>query len=247
MVLKDKKAIITGGSRGIGRAIALEMAKNGADVAIIYAGNTEAAQEVATLTRNYGVRAECYQCDVSDFNLTKNVFKKILEDFSDVDILVNNAGITKDKLLLAMGEEDFDSVIDINLKGTFNMIKHACSHFIKKRSGRIINITSVAGLRGNIGQVNYSASKAGVIGITKSAAKELASRGITCNAIAPGFIETDMTDKIPENIKQQAIEAIPFKHMGKGQDVAALAVFLASDAAAYITGEVIKVDGGLCI
>lgn len=247
MILKDKTAVITGGSRGIGRAIALEMAKNGANIAIIYGGNDAAANDTVKEAEAIGVTAKSYKCDISDFEASKNTVNDIIKTYGAIDILVNNAGITADKLVMAMTEKDFDSVISVNLKGAFNMIRHTCMNFIKKRSGRIINISSVSGICGNAGQANYSSSKAGLIGLTKTIAKELASRNITCNAIAPGFIETDMTDKLPENIKEQAISNIPLKRMGSSEDVAALALFLASDKAAYITGEVIKVDGGLCI
>lgn len=246
MILKDKVAVITGGSRGIGRAIAIDMAKNGAHVAVIYAGREDAAEEVVNAAKEFG-SAKSYKCDVSDFAQTKQTVEEIIKDFGGIDILVNNAGVTADKLIMAMKEEDFDGVINVNLKGAFNMIRHTCTHFIKKRCGTIINITSVSGIAGNIGQANYSSAKAGIIGLTKTTAKELASRNITCNAIAPGFIDTDMTHKLPQSIIEAATEHIPLKRIGEPQDVAALAVFLASDAARYITGEVIKVDGGLCI
>lgn len=246
-MLKDKTAVITGGSRGIGRAIALDMAKSGANIAVVYAGRQDAAEEVVALAKSCGVKAACYKCDVSDFNQTKTLTETIIKDFSGIDILVNNAGITADKLIMTMKEEDFDSVVDTNLKGAFNMIKHCYMNFIKKRGGSIINITSVSGIMGNAGQANYSAAKAGIIGLTKTVAKELASRNITCNAIAPGFIDTDMTRQMPQSIREQAINAIPLKKMGSPEDISALAVFLASDYARYITGEIIKVDGGLCI
>ena len=246
-MLKGKIAVITGGSRGIGRAIALKMAESGASVAVIYAGRQEAAEDVCRTARELGVRAECYQCDVSDFEKSKETVKQIIDTFGGIDILVNNAGITIDKLILQMTEKDFEKVIDINLKGAFLMIKHVYSHFIKKRAGRIVNIASVSGIMGNAGQANYSSAKAGMIGLTKTVAKELAGRNVTCNAIAPGFIETDMTDGLSPLMKEQAINTIPLKRMGKPSDVANLAVFLASDLAGYITGEVIKIDGGLCI
>lgn len=247
MILKDKVAVVTGGSRGIGRAIAIEMAKNGAKLAIIYAGREDAAIVTETAIKSLGADVQCYKCDVSNFEEVKNTVNAIIEKFKGIDILINNAGITSDKYILQMTENDFDKVIDVNLKGAFNMIKHTYMQFVKRRAGRIINISSVSGITGNAGQANYSSAKAGMIGLTKSVAKELASRNITCNAIAPGFIDTDMTGKLPDNIKEQAINAIPVKRMGKPEDVAALAVFLASDNAAYITGEVIKVDGGLCM
>lgn len=246
-MLKEKNALITGGSRGIGKAIALEMAKNGANVAILYAGNTAAATEVCELAENFGVKAKIYCCDVSSFQKTKETIQSVIEDFGGIDILVNNAGIVRDSLVLSMKLEDFESVIDTNLVGTFNMIKHTYSHFMRKRSGRIINISSIIGLIGNAGQSNYSAAKAGIIGLTKSVAKELAARGVTCNAIAPGFIQTDMTDVLPTTLKENLTTAIPMKKIGNAKDVADLTVFLASEGASYITGEVIRVDGGLCM
>jgi len=244
-MLKDKVAVITGGSRGIGRAIALEYAANGADIAIIYAGNSEAAEKTVKEASGFGVKAKAYQCDVSSFEATKKTIADILGDFSQVDILVNNAGITKDTLLLSMSEESFDYVIDTNLKGAFNMIRHLYSHMMRRRSGTIINISSVSGLMGNAGQANYSSAKAGMIGLTKTVARELASRNITCNAIAPGYIETDMTAKLSDKIIEAAINTIPLKRMGRPEEVAKLAAFLASDSARYITGETIRVDGGV--
>lgn len=246
-MLKGKVAIITGASRGIGKAIALDMAKNGADVAIIYAGNKEKAEETKKEALGFGVRADIYKCDVSNFDEASTCVKNITNDFGKVDILVNNAGITKDALVLSMNDMDFSQVIDTNLKGTFNMIKQVYSVFMKQRNGRIINISSVSGLMGNAGQANYSASKAGVVGLTKTVAKELAARGITCNAIAPGFIETDMTDKLSDKVKEGAVAAIPMKKMGKPEDIAHMATFLASDNASYITGEIIRVDGGIAM
>ena len=246
-MLKGKTALITGGSRGIGRAITLHMARSGADVAIVYAGNEAAAKETCATAQQQGVNAQRFCCDVADFAKTKELITQVLDMFGGVDILVNNAGIVRDGLVLSMKEADFDSVIDTNLKGAFNMIKHIYSHFMKKRGGRIINISSVSGITGNAGQANYSSAKAGMIGLTKSVARELAGRGVTCNAIAPGFIETDMTNALSEKVKEGAMHTIPMKRMGTPEDVANLAVFLASDGAGYITGEVIKVDGGLCI
>lgn len=247
MVLEGKTAIVTGGSRGIGRAIALAFAQNGANVAVLYAGNEEAAKEVCSQAEAFGVKAESYRCDVSDFTKTGEVVKEIIEAFGGVDILVNNAGIVRDSLVLSMKEEDFDAVISTNLKGAFNLIKHTYSHFMRKRSGRIINISSVSGLMGNAGQANYSAAKAGIVGLTKTVAKELAARGVTCNAIAPGFIETDMTGALSDKVKDAANGMIPMKKMGAPEDIAQTALFLASQGARYITGEVIKVDGGLYI
>ena len=237
--------MITGGSRGIGRAIALKLAGEGANIAVIYNGSKEKAEEACTEARSYGVEAECYKCNVSDFNEVKETLDKIIKEMNRIDILVNNAGIAKDGLIYTMKEEAFDMVIDTNLKGTFNTIKHLTGHFIKNRSGKIINISSIVGLTGNAGQANYSASKAGVIGLTKATAKELGSRGKNCNAIAPGFIETDMTEKLTK--KEELIKAINLGRIGKPEDVAELALFLASDKSSYITGEVIRVDGGLAI
>lgn len=246
-MLQNKTAIITGGSRGIGRAIAEEFARFGANVAVIYAGNREAALETCAKLGEYGVQAREYRCDVSDFCETEELVRRVIEDFGSVDILVNNAGIVKDGLILSMKEEDFDRVISTNLKGAFHMTKHLFSHFMKKRAGRIVNIASVVGLTGNAGQANYAAAKAGLIGFTKSTARELAGRGVTCNAIAPGFIETDMTAALSDKVKEKILGDIPMKRPGRPEDVARLAAFLASDSAAYITGEVIRVDGGMCI
>jgi len=246
-MLSGKTAIITGASRGIGRAIALKMAENGANVAIVYAGNEAAAKESCDCAQKFGVKAQIYCCDVADFDKTKALIQTVIEDFGGIDILVNNAGIVRDNLVLSMSEDDFDSVIDTNLKGAFNMIKHTYTHFMKKRSGRIINITSITGVVGNAGQANYASAKAGMIGLTKSVARELAARNVTCNAIAPGFIQTDMTDKLSDKIKETVLGSIPMKKMGTPNDVANIAVFLASDNASYITGEVIKIDGGLCM
>lgn len=244
-MLKSKVALITGASRGIGREIALKMAGNGADIAVIYAGNEERANEVCETARGFGVRAAAYKCDVADFGQTKEVTKAIIKDMGGVDILVNNAGVTRDNLIFGMKEEDYDTVLDTNLKGAFNMIKHCYSNFIKKRAGKIINISSVAGLMGNAGQANYSASKAGLIGLTKAVARELAPRGVCCNAIAPGFIETEMTEEIERDSGLAAM--IPLGRMGSAADIAELALFLASGSADYITGEVIRVDGGLAM
>ncbi|HHT87343.1 MAG TPA: 3-oxoacyl-[acyl-carrier-protein] reductase [Clostridiales bacterium] len=246
-MLKGKVALITGASRGIGRAIALAMAAHGADVALIYAGNDKAASEVEQEAASFGIKARCYKCNVADYSATEALVAQITEDFGGIDILVNNAGITRDKLIMQMSEADYDDVLSVNLKGAYNMIKHTSRQFIKKRYGKIINITSVSGIMGNAGQANYSASKAGMIGLTKSVARELAGRGINCNAIAPGFIGTDMTDAMPESAREELIKNIPLKRIGEPEDIANLAVFLASDLANYITGEVIKVDGGLCM
>ena len=246
-MLKGKTALVTGASRGIGRAIALSLAKEGAQVALVYAGNTAAAEEAVEQVRALGAKAESFRCDVADHAATKDMIAEVLAAFGSIDILVNNAGITRDGLLLTMKEADYDAVLDTNLKGAYNTIKHVVPHFIKKRSGRIINISSVAGLMGNAGQANYSAAKAGLIGLTKSVAKELAARNITCNAVAPGFIETDMTEQLSERVQQALLDAIPLKRMGTAGDVAGLVAFLCGPASAYITGEVIRVDGGLAM
>ena len=246
-MLKGKTAVITGGSNGIGKAIALDMAKNGANVAIIYRSNETSAIDVKKQAESCGVKAEIYQCDVADFDSSKTVCEAIVSDFGSVDILVNNAGIVKDNLLLRMSEEDFDTVVDVNLKGVFNITKHLSRIIMKSPAGRIINISSVSGIMGNPGQANYSAAKAGVIGFTKTIAKELAGKNVTCNVIAPGFIETDMTADLPQAVKEYADKTIPLKRMGKSEEIAGVATFLASDMSSYITGEVIKADGGLCI
>ena len=243
MSLNGKVALITGASRGIGRAIALKLASMGADVAVIYAGNTSRAAEVCDKALESGVRAEAFKCDVADFTAVRDTVKAVTSAFGKIDILINNAGITRDGLILTMKEEAFDSVLDINLKGAFNMIRHCAPVFVKNRSGKIINISSIAGIIGNAGQVNYAASKAGLIGLTKSTARELASRNICCNAIAPGFIDTDMTSDI--NSDNQLMAAIPLGRTGQPEEVAELAAFLCG--ADYITGEVIRIDGGLAI
>jgi 3-oxoacyl-[acyl-carrier protein] reductase len=246
-MLKGKTAVVTGASRGIGKAIALRLAEQGVNVAVIYSGRKEAADEVCEEAKSHGVKALSYQCDVSDYEKSKQGCDAILFDFGGVDILVNNAGITKDTLLLRMSEKDFDAVVNVNLKGAFHFMKHLSRAIIKSPAGRIINISSVSGLMGNPGQANYSSAKAGLVGLTKTVAKELASKNVTCNAIAPGFIETDMTAELPQQVKDHANSAIPLKRMGKAEEVADLAVFLASGQASYITGEVIKVDGGMCM
>jgi len=243
-MLKGKIAVVTGGSRGIGRAVCLELAENGADIAFLYAGNTAAADETLAALNEKGVRAKAYQCDVSDAAAVKAVFKELIADFGTVDILVNNAGITRDKLVLMMKEDDFAKVVDVNLCGAFNCSKQVIPVLIRKRSGKIINMSSVSGLNGNAGQANYSASKAGLIGLTKSFARELASRNVTCNAIAPGFVETDMTSALPID-REALLDNIPLHRFAKPQEVAKLVCFLASPAADYITGEVIRIDGGL--
>lgn len=245
MSLNGKTALVTGASRGIGRAIALRLAENGANVAVIYAGSADKAEAVVNEITALGVNAKAYRCNVADSAAVNETVKAVTNDLGKIDILVNNAGITRDGLMLRMKDEDFDAVLDTNLKGAFNMIRACYSGFIRKKSGRIINISSVSGIMGNAGQANYSASKAGVIGLTKSVARELASRGITCNAVAPGFIQTDMTENLGDN--NPLLNSIPLGRMGKPEDIAAAVAFLASDSAAYITGEVLKVDGGLAI
>lgn len=244
-MLTGKVAIITGGSRGIGAAIAKKLASLGADVAVVYAGNQELADQVCETCRtDYGVRAQSYRCDVSDFQAAKETVNQIKADFGTVNILVNNAGITRDGLIAVMKEQDFDAVLNTNLKGAFNMIRHCCGIFIRNRGGKIINVSSVSGMMGNAGQANYSASKAGIIGLTKSTAKELASRGVTCNAVAPGFIATDMTKNLPQD-EARLTSAIPLGRLGDPEEVAEAVAFLAS--ADYITGEVIRVDGGIAM
>lgn len=247
MSLQGKTAIVTGGSRGIGQAVAEKLASQGANIAIVYLGEESEAVNAKAKVEEYGVRAEYYYCDVSDFDATKEVIDKIQEDFGGYDILVNNAGIVRDKLVLSMQEKDFDMVIAVNLKGTFNMIKNTYQHFMKQRSGRIVNVASVVGINGNAGQANYAASKAGVIGVTKSVAKELAARGVTCNAVAPGYIMTDMTNALSDKVKENIAAGIPMKRGGDPKDVANAIAFLTSDDAAYITGEVIRVDGGMAM
>lgn len=244
-MLKGKTAIVTGGSRGIGAAICKLFAQNGANIALLYAGNTQKAEETKEALLALGVKAEAYQCNVADAEQVAQVCKQIIKDFGSVDILVNNAGITKDKLVPMMKIPDFDSVVDTNLKGAFYMIKQIYPVFMKQKSGKIINVSSVSGLMGNPGQTNYSASKAGLVGLTKSVAKELASRNVCCNAIAPGFVATDMTENLSEN--NALVDHIPMKRFAQPEDIAKLALFLASDQSDYITGEVIRIDGGLAM
>ena len=244
-MLNDKIALITGGGRGIGAAIAKEMAENGATVIINYGHSADSAEKLAASIIENGGKAETYSCDISDYSAVKQMIGDILAKHKRIDILVNNAGIVKDNLIMRMSELEFDQVIDINLKGAFNCIQNVTRPMMKQRGGRIINISSIVGLHGNAGQLNYSASKAGLIGMTKSAAKELGSRGITVNAIAPGFIQTEMTAGLDEKIKEQMMSGIPLGYFGEGKDIAEAACFLASDAARYITGQVLGIDGGM--
>lgn len=245
MLLDGKVALVTGGSRGIGRAIAVALAREGAKVAINFAGNEKAAEETKALVEQAGSEAILLKADVSDKDADAALIDTVVKTYGKIDILVNNAGITRDSLMLRMKEDDFDAVIDTNLRSVFYLTKAAAKSMMKKRTGRIINMSSVVGLTGNAGQVNYAAAKAGVLGITKSAAKELASRSITVNAVAPGFIETDMTDVLSDTVKESLLHEIPLKRMGEPKDVANAVLFLASDQSAYITGQVIHVDGGL--
>lgn len=246
-MLEGKIALVTGASRGIGRQIALTLGAKGAVVIVNYNGSAAKAEEVVKEIEAAGGRAEAVQCNVSQFDSCGAMLADIVSRYGRLDILVNNAGITRDNLLMKMSEEDFDAVIQTNLKGVFNCMKHISRQMMKQRAGRIINISSVSGVLGNAGQANYCAAKAGVIGITKSAARELASRGITVNAVAPGFIATDMTDVLSDSIKEAATQQIPMKHFGETEDVANAVAFLASDEAKYITGQVLSVDGGMAM
>lgn len=244
-MLNGKTAVVTGASRGIGRAIALKLAEHGANVVINYRSSEESALALVQEIEQKGVKALAVQADVSNFEGAKDLIVKAKEELGSVDILVNNAGITKDGILLRMKEEDFDSVINTNLKGVFNCIRHAVPIMMKQRSGKIINISSVVGLIGNAGQANYSASKAGIIGLTKSTAKEIGSRGVTVNAIAPGFIETEMTHVLSDRVKETIISNTALRKLGKPENVADAVYFLASSMGDYITGQVLSVDGGM--
>lgn len=245
-MLTEKIALVTGASRGIGKAIAMELAKRGATVIVNYSGSEEKAQQTVSEIKKNGGEAVAVKCDVADFAACEKLAKDVIGRYGRLDILVNNAGITRDGLIMKMSEQDFDSVMDTNLKGTYNMIRHFSRWFLKQKSGRIINIASVSGVIGNAGQANYSASKAGVIGLTRAVARELSGRGICVNAVAPGFIDTDMTRQMSEDAKKGIEAMIPMGHMGRPEDVARLVGFLA-DEAEYITGQVICVDGGMAI
>ncbi|HPT76031.1 MAG TPA: 3-oxoacyl-[acyl-carrier-protein] reductase [Defluviitaleaceae bacterium] len=242
-----KTALITGGSRGIGKAIAIRLAEKGNNIVFSYVSNEEAAQKTLEEIKSKGVKVLAFKADVSSYDECQKLIDTTVKEMGSIDILVNNAGIIRDNLIMRMKEEEFDEVIRVNLKGVFNCIKHVSKIMLKQKSGRIINISSIIGLIGNIGQINYAAAKAGLHGITKSAAKELASRGITVNAIAPGFIESDMTNTLADKYKEAIIKAIPLGRIGKAKEVADLVCFLASEEANYITGQIICVDGGMAM
>ena len=269
-IQNQKNALVTGAARGIGRAIALSLAKEGYNVAVLYLGSEEAAEQTCDEIRQLGRQALCIRCDVACGESCRQAVAQVIEEFGSIDVLVNNAGIVRDSLVLSMKEEDFEQVVQTNLNGAFYMIKHTCRQFIKNRRGRIINISSVTGVMGNAGQANYAsakagligltksvarelagrnitcnASKAGVIGMTKAVAREMASRGITCNAVAPGFVATDMTAAMPQKILESAVAQVPLGRMGTAEEIAQTVAFLCSDAAGYITGQVLCVDGGL--
>ncbi len=246
-MLTGKNALVTGAGRGIGKAIALELAAKGAFVIVNYNGSKDAAEQTVAEIKAAGGDAVAYQCSVSDYEACGAMITALIKEYAHIDILVNNAGITRDGLLMKMSEEDFDAVINTNLKGCFNTIRHMSRYFLKQRAGKIINISSVSGILGNAGQANYSASKAGVIGLTKAVARELASRGINVNAVAPGFVETDMTDALSDSVKENLKSQIPLGKIGHPQDIAKAVAFLASPDADYITGQVLSVDGGMAI
>lgn len=246
-MLENKIALVTGAAKGIGRAIALALAAEGATVVINYNGSAERAEKTVEEIRALGADGCTYQCNVADTQAALAMIKEVTAKYGSLDILVNNAGITRDNLIMKMSEEDFDAVINANLKGCFNTIKAVSRQMLKQRSGRIINITSVSGILGNAGQANYAASKAGVIGLTKTMARELASRGITVNAVAPGFVDTDMTQMLSDSVKEAATAQIPLGRFGKPEDIANMVAYLASEKAAYITGQIISVDGGMAI
>ena len=245
--LQGKVALVTGGGRGIGKAICLELGRNGATVLVNYNGSEQRANEVVDEIKKNGGDAYAYKCNVADYTECEALIKTILENHAKVDILVNNAGITRDNLIMRMSEADYDAVLDTNLKGAFNTIKHLSKNFLKLRAGKIINISSVSGVMGNAGQANYSASKAGLIGLTKSIARELSSRNICVNAVAPGFVATDMTDALPEEALEKAKQTIPLGRVGQAEDIANAVAFLASNRADYITGQVLCVDGGMAM
>lgn len=244
-MLKDKSIIVTGATRGIGKEIALTLAQNGANIAINYRNYNEEVEELINSIKEFGVDAIAVKCDVSKSDEVDNFISEVKNHFSSIDVLVNNAGITKDGLLLRMKDEDFNSVLDVNLKGTFNTTKSISPIMIKQKHGKIINISSVVGIVGNAGQCNYAASKAGVIGFSKSVARELASRNINVNVVAPGYIDTDMTKSLPDKVKDEILKSIPMKKMGNPKEVANLVLFLSSSLSDYITGQVINVDGGM--
>ena len=242
---ENKVALITGATRGIGREIALELAENGMDIAINYRSESDIPEDLKGEIEAYNVRCEFVQADVSDFEQCERMVKETIEKFGKIDVLVNNAGITRDGLIMRMKKEDFESVIDVNLVGTFNVTRNVIPHMIKQRAGRIVNLASVVGVAGNAGQTNYSASKAGVIGFTKSLAKEVASRNILVNAVAPGFIDTDMTSVLSDSVKENIHAQIPLKRMGAKREVAKVVKFLVSEDSSYVTGQVINIDGGM--
>lgn len=244
-MFEGKVALVTGASRGIGRETALKLAAGGASVIVNYSGNTEAAEAVVKEIISNGGTAEAYKCSVQDFDAVKEMIDYIIKQHKRIDIIVNNAGITRDNLVLKMSEEDFDCVIDVDLKGAFNISKHVMRYMLKQKSGKIINISSLVGVTGNAGQVNYSAAKAGLIGLTKSLAREMAAKNITVNAVAPGYVDTDMIKELPDKVKEQIFESIPMKRAGKPSDIANAVCFLASEQANYITGQVLEVNGGM--
>ena len=244
-MVKDKNAIVTGGTRGIGREIARTLAQNGSNIAINYRKYNEEVESLIEELKSFGVKVVACKCDVSNEEEVINFIKEVKDKFESIDILVNNAGITKDGLIIRMSEKDFDDVIDVNLKGTFNTTKAVSSIMVKQRYGKIINISSVVGVAGNAGQCNYAASKAGVIGFSKSVARELAARNINVNVIAPGYINTDMTSVLPDRVKEEVIKTIPMKKIGEPKEIANLVLFLSSNLSNYITGQVINVDGGM--
>lgn len=246
-MLEGKVALVTGASKGIGSAIAKKLAALGAFVIVNYNGSEKRAEDVVAQIKEQGGNAVSFQCNVADYQAAGEMVQEVIRTWQRIDILVNNAGITRDNLIMKMSEEEFDAVLATNLKGAFNTIRHTARQMLKQKSGKIINISSVSGVLGNAGQANYAASKAGVIGLTKSVARELASRGINVNAIAPGFVETEMTEALSDSVKEGAVAQIPFRRFGKPEDIAEAAAFLASDQSAYMTGQVLCVDGGMAI